>query len=200
MKLPDHPLPPHDAAWADVRLEAYLDGLLDDADVDRLERELAATPALRRALGCAERVQDELRLMPQPLAPPTFALGVFAELERRRSASPIGRLRRLFAETYAAAVDVWRPALAATTLLLLVMAGAFLGRPTPAPPPESAEVRQAMDEVKWALAYLSEVGRQAGEVVREDVLENHVVRPVQTALGTFLEEPSSAQPSTDAVR
>lgn len=194
-------LPP-DIQWADDRLEAYLDGELSPDEAARVERVLDASPPLRAALGAAVRVQDELRLMPQPLAPRGFAEGVLAEVTRRREATLPGRLRlaasRAAQATSEALRATWRPSLAAAMLLLLVLSGVLFGRSTPAPAAESAEVRQATDEVKWVLAYLSQVGREAGAVVREDVLEQHVVRPVQSALGTILEDPASA-PDPDAV-
>ena len=70
-------------------------------------------------------------------------------------------------------------------LVLLVVAGALIGRPAPPTQPYAdADVQQALEEVRWTLALLSEVGRQTGNSVRQDVLQERIVTPVQDALGT----------------
>jgi hypothetical protein len=45
-----------------------------------------------------------------------------------------------------------------------------------------AEVQQALTEVRWTLAYLSEVGQQTGASVRDEVLERHVVASIHRAV------------------
>ncbi|MFQ5572063.1 MAG: hypothetical protein ACE5G0_20495, partial [Rhodothermales bacterium] len=85
---------------------------------------------------------------------------------------------------------LWQPALAMTFLLLLVVSSSLIGKP---PRHHTAEVQQALAEVQWTLAFLSEMGRQTGQAVRDDVIKERVVWPVQDALGSDHPSPNERQ-------
>ena len=179
-----------DADWMDDRVEAYLDGALPPDEHIAFERQLRADAAWQAELRLARQVRRSLRGLPQPSCPPQVTQAVLAEAQHRRRAAQAARwdtwLER-FRQQF------WQPALAMGVLVLLVMTATLLGRP-PAPQ-HDPEVAQALADVQWTLAYLSEVGRQTGEAVREEVLEEHVVTPVQRAIGPLFQETSDAQPT-----
>ena len=171
-----------------VLLEAYLDGDLPAPERAVLERRLAADEALRAELRLARRVRDGLRTLPRPSCPPAVTQAVWEQTHRLAWQERRQRVGAWFSRW---GRDVWRPVLAMAVLLLLVLSAALVGRPTHTPPP--AEVEMALDEVKWTLGYLSKVGREAGVSVRNEVLEAHVVRPVQEALNTLLDEQTESE-------
>lgn len=96
--------------------------------------------------------------------------------------------------------EVLRPSLATAALVALVVAAALIGRvPTTPPrdPPATAEatpaeVRQALADARWALAYVSDIGRRTGRSIRQEVLEERVAAPVQRAVGTALDAASDS--------
>jgi len=105
-----------------------------------------------------------------------------------------------------------RPALTTAALVLLVVAAALVGgsprdaarvaehAPDPAsmraPEATPAEVDRALQEARWALAYVSNVGRRAGRSIRQEVLEERVSEPVQRAIETGLDTALGGEPSS----
>lgn len=86
----------------------------------------------------------------------------------------------------AASVD-WKPALAMAALTAVTVTAALFGDPgRRAPAPVDPAVAQAIEDVRWTLAFLADVSRRTGSTVRLEVLEPHVVQPMQDAvLGVF---------------
>lgn len=179
----------HDADWMDERIEAYLDGALPVDEQAAFERQLHTDATWDTELRLARQIRSGLRALPAPMCPPHVTNAVLAEVQRRREAS---RSERWIAWLERLRAEFWQPALAMSLLLVVVTLAAVLGRPAqPAPDPE---VAQALAEVRWTLAYLSEVGRQTGESVRDQVIDEHVVQPVQRALGPLFQESADAPP------
>jgi anti-sigma factor RsiW len=172
--------------WAGAPLEAYLDGELSSEEAALLERLLTEDEALQAELDLARSIQAALRGLPAAACPPHVAPAVIAETRATWRRQRVAQLAAWWA-------GLWQPAVAMSILVALVVLAALLGRPAPGPPPaaQAAELEQAMEDVKWTLAFLSEVGRQTGSAVRHDVLQPHVVLPVQEALSRLDE---SSQP------
>ena len=169
-----------DVHWIDDRLEAFLDGELPEAERAVLDGALRADPAWQAELALARRIRTDLRALPTPACPPAVTEAVLRHARRR---SPAAWLERIAEAARRHVAGLWQPSLAMAVLVAVVVAAAFLGRPAPpAPNIASAEVEQALDEVRWTLAYLSEVGRKTGRSVREDVIGQRVVEPMQDAL------------------
>lgn len=188
---PYSPDNPH--AWMDERLEAYVDGDLAPAEARRMEALLAESDADWEAeLFLATRIRAGLQALPQPACPPAVAQ-VVLEAARRQAVERAGpgwleRAREWFERAWA---PFWQPTLATAALVAVVVATALVGRPRPEAElagMSPAQVEAALAEAKWTLAYLSQVGRDTGHSVRQEVLENHVVAPVQQALGSILTE------------
>ncbi len=165
------------ADWMDDRLEAYLDDALP-ADERRAFVQRLRDEDWDDELLLARQVRDGLRALPQPRCPMPVTQAVLAEVRQRRRAS---RAARLQAWLEAQLRSFWQPALAMSVLVLVVASAVLFGRPPQHT--HSAEVEQALAEVRWTLAYLTEVGRETGHAVRDDVIEKRVVSPMQQALG-----------------
>jgi len=99
-------------------LSAYLDRQLKPKEIASLEARLSVDPSLSAALGEIQRTRDALRSLPRMRAPRNFTLT--PQMVGQRSllrARPAGRLAPVFG--FASAL--------ATFLLVLVIAGDFLG-------------------------------------------------------------------------
>ncbi len=164
--------------WMSDRIDAYLDGDLTIAERERFERLLAEDDRCAKEVALAERIRNEFHLIPEMLCPPYVVQAVLDQTHKADRQEGFAAWSTRIAEWLHA---VWQPSLAMGLLLAIVVSGALIGRP--AQPAASDEVAYALAEVKWTLAYLSDVGKQTGESVRRDVLEAHVVQPVYNALG-----------------
>lgn len=183
-------------AWMEDRIEAYLDGELEEAERASFERHLAGDQAWEAELFLAGKIRNGLQALPQPVCPPHVMHAVLAEVAQLEQRSWRHRLKGWADRWWAA---FWQPSLAMALLLAVVVTATLVGRsPAPASMPaqadlEAAAVQEALAEAKWTLAYLSEVGRETGKAVRHDVLEERVVAPMQHALGSILVEHPKTQ-------
>lgn len=191
------------------RIDDLLDGLAPEASV---EAHLAACPTCARELALARRLQEALAEGLPPLRCPaevseavlSLAAREAAETTARRAGGgrrpavdrPAGQGTGRFAwlEDFFGG-SVWRPAMAAVVVLLLVAAPVAVwrslddGTPTIADDTapaageldgySTAEVAQAEEEARQVLAYIASVSRDAGEAVRQEVFEERVVDPVR---------------------
>jgi len=123
--------------------------------------------------------------MSLPECPPRVTRAVLREARRRARAEWRRHIRDGLARAWR---HTARPALAMAVLVALVVLAALVTRP-PRPAPGGVAVEQALAEVKWTLAYLSEVGRETGASVHRDVLDAHVFGPMHEALGAFAHDP-----------
>ncbi len=168
-RIDDDPLC-HDAL---DRLEPYVDGDLEPAEAERLERHLASCRSCAAELELARRIQVELRALPQLDCPPEIVERVRREGARTAQILPF----RSPARPREARLP-FRVAAAAALLAVAVGAGALFVRSQQQPrQPSAAEVARATQEARYALAYLGKVSRQASLDVRDDVLGRRVVLP-----------------------
>lgn len=175
---PSEPL--HYHGWMDDRVEAYLDEALPADQQARFAQSLAADADWEAELFLARQIRDGLRALPHPACPPRVADAVRAHVRRQAQPSWSDRLQAWLEQQWLA---LWQPALAMAVLLVLVVSATLVGHPQQQQPTYAeAEVERAMKEVQWTLAYLSEVGRQTGKTVREDVIADRVVGTMQHAL------------------
>lgn len=177
--------------WMDDQIEPYLDGMLTGPERVAFERWLAVEPRWAEELRLARRVRDGLHQVPAPGCPPDVTQGILDHVrgEAARLPAPDRPARRR--ARFRLWTRVMRPSLAMAVLAALVVVAAIVGRvqqPARAPDPE---VTAALEEVQWTLAYLSSLGRGTGQTVRDEVLEDHVVLPMQDALDIIFNEPSN---------
>ena len=173
-----------DKQWLDQHVEAYVDGDLDRRAARALERACEDDPEVREWVASARRVKAQLRAVTSPQCPPEVTAPVLDRIRASAAARPArGRVADLGAL-------LWRPGLALATVALLLVV--LLERPSSAPPPITDEaVAEALLEVKWTLAYVNGVGSRTGQTIRQEVLQEGVIHPIERGLG--LQTPSSAQ-------
>jgi anti-sigma factor RsiW len=182
------------------RIEAYLDGELEATEATALEHHSNACPACAEELAWARRVRQELRALPPLECPPGVMDSVMAAAAGPTATGTTGAeaaksvlsfpQRPRSAQRFAP----WALRFAAAAAVVLaVLAGALLLRPTaPRPQYTAAELAQAEKEARLAFAYLSTIQRRAGHKIQQDVLVKHVVGPPQQALSRIVELPQEA--------
>ncbi len=171
----------------DEWLDAYFDGDLSPAEVRRLEHVAANREELREELRLARALQHGLRSLPTPTCPPEVTTTVMAFARRDARRDLLERLRTAVASSWRTG---FRPSLAVAVLIALVIGGALITRPRPAPQATSAsteEVERALNEARWALAFVSDIGRRTATSIRDEVFEERIVAPLNRALDSAFE-------------
>lgn len=173
-----------DQQWADDHLEAYLDGLLPEEDRQRFDRMLEADDWLQAELSRAELIQSELGAVPIASCPDFVTANVMAHARR----DWWGALPRRLVQGFQRMADAGlRPALAMALLLVVVLTSTLISRPGTQSGAESAEVAQALADVKMALAVLADAGRTTGNAVGQEVIGPLVVRPMAKGMHPITE-------------
>jgi anti-sigma factor RsiW len=164
-------------------IEPLLDDLLDQdispLDELRIREHLATCAACTTELALAERIQRALRSLPRLPCPDALSAAALAhaaaEIEPEPAPPRVETLTR------------WRPRLrraiplAAAAAVLIALAGLRDLRQAPVPPEFSpAQIAQAAEDVRWALAYVTDTHLRAGHALRDEVIGN-VVAPVARA-------------------
>lgn len=159
------------------RIEPYLDGDLSGEEADRLREHLGRCPACAAELQLAERIQRELRALPQLDCPPE----VLERVERASRGEVVafrprpprrGAGLRLLA--------------AAALLALSAGGGALFFRLQKPPDPSPEEIAQATDDAKLALAYLGKATRRASAGLQREVLAKRLVVPATRGVARSL--------------
>lgn len=160
-------------------IEPFVDGDLEPAEAERLRSHLETCSVCAAELALAERIQRELRALPQLDCPPEI----------------VERVRREGAQVLAFRSPV-RPRVAglpfriaaAAALVALALGGAalFLRWQLQPRQPSAAEVARATQEARYALAYLGKVSRQASLDVRDDVIARRVVLPAAQSVSNTI--------------
>ena len=197
-RSPEGPLTCETAA---VLLEPHADGELTGEPLAALTAHLERCPACREELESAREVAESLRGLPTLTCPPSVTEAVLAAAakdaaqESRASQEPLSNVSPFQAPQQTTqkasrrAARFWRPALAAAMLAAAIGAAFWIQDRTTPSQEELAhaaimtpeEIAQTEIEVKLALAYLTEVGRDAGVTVRDEMVAN-VVLPTHRAL------------------
>jgi anti-sigma factor RsiW len=159
--------------FTDSRIDRYLDGDMVPDERDAFEELMGQNDLLERETRLAERVLEGLHTLCTPAIPDRVARGVRHTMRRDLRAD----IRDWFRMIYP---DLLRPALAMTSLLVIVLSAALLGR-RPGIVSESG-VESARQEIEWTLAYLSKVSRRTGSEVRRTAIEPLIVGPMSNAV------------------
>ena len=161
-------------------LEPHVDGDLTPAETDRLRAHLEACPACAAELMLAQRIQRELRALPQLDCPPEVV-----ERARRQGAEVVPF------RSHRAGLPLRLAAAAAA--LVLAVGGAFFVQSQRPRQPSATEIAQANQEARFALAYIGRISRRTGLDLRDDVIARRLVRPatrsVSLSLGAVPEQP-----------
>ena len=171
-----------DCSWVQERIEAHLDGELPDGEANGLETHLRECAGCAAELELAEQVRGGLRMMPLLKCPDPVVEEVY---ERVRGELRATRRRRLREWMDSWRAPLWRPVAAA--LVVVLMIGGAVTYQDREPEVSPAELARAELQVKWTLAYLSQMGRRTGGRVRDDVLWERVVEPIQKSVNRVME-------------
>ena len=177
----------------DEALEAYLDGDLSPAEARRLEAFARTDAEAREELRLARLVQHRLQALPPLVCPPDITSAVFDYARRDVRSGFVERIRSLMSSNWATII---RPSMAVGVLVAVIIVGTLNTRPIPEPQQTAQtteEVGKALNDAKWVLAYLSDIGLKAATSIREEVLEERVVAPVNRALDSAFEDEPHVQ-------
>jgi anti-sigma factor (TIGR02949 family) len=169
-------------SWAQERIEAHLDGELPDGEINGLETHLRECEICAGELELAERVRGGLRMLQLQRCPDPVVEGVYEQIRGQLRATRRQRLRE-WLDSWRA--PLWRPVAAA--LVVVLMIGGTVSYQNREPEVSPAELARAEQQVKWTLAYLSQMGRRTGDRVRDDVLRERVVAPIQNSVNRVME-------------
>lgn len=170
-----------DREWLNSKIEAYVDGDLLPQDKQRFEALLDAERAMWEEVHLASQISSSLRAIPDEICPDRVLVNVMAHVRQDIRQSIWTHIQRFFLNLNVAHL---KPALAVVVLFLVVITSTQIGKPTENP---SMEVAQALNDVKWTLAFLSEAGRSTAATVKTDVIEDQMVGPMSRNFPTKLE-------------
>ena len=167
--------------WLDDRMEAFVDGSLSAEDADHFDEIALMDEEIKRQLDLAQAISAGLNEMDDIECPEFISKHVMAHVRNDVKRSFFERFRLFFG---ALSVSRFKPVLAMALLIIVVVSSTRIVQNTSAP---TAEVTQALDEVKWTLAFLSDVGNTTANAVKESVIENQMVLPVSRSMSTSME-------------
>ena len=185
-----------DRRWFDDRLEAFVDGELPEHEREQIEELLRADDYAAGQMTLARMVKTQLSDMPWEVCPSEVTRHVLetARREARRNVK-----RRILDTLHSTWSTVFRPALAVGVFVALIVVGTRIGgdRTPPTSQEEIAatpeDVQKALEQAKWTLAYLSQIGRDAGQSIRREVIEERVARPMKQAVSSAFPKDTPVQ-------
>ena len=163
--------------WLDDHLEAWLDGTLSDTDAARFNEGALLDEELSRQVELSQAVSTGLKSLYTESAPPHIARAVMSHVRKsqaRRFLDALGNLT----------TGRLKPVVALAVLLIVVVTSITVSGDKSIQDPS---VSQALDEVKWTLALLSDVSNTTANTVKETVIENRMVYPVSRSLNSVME-------------
>lgn len=179
------PFEPLSCDQACDRLEAWIDGDLDQKASEDVRRHIEGCPSCRNELELAEEISATLRSLPSFAMPAGVLQAVRTATEADSAQEP--------------AAGWWtRPvaavaAIAAAVLLALVIAPE---RQKPLPHADTAEVERVTAETRLAMAYLASAARRAEARVTNRVVRDRAVMATVNGVSSSLKWARSSDPST----
>jgi anti-sigma factor RsiW len=174
--------------WTLDRLDAYVDGELEGDELGAIENHLEECGSCRSELALARSLLSELRALPELQCPPqVVARAEVAASQRPQRASAVERIRGWLGGV---TVPVPRPAMAAV-VIIIVAATVFVLSQHEQSPFKGDEPGVALTEtdaelakldVMLAFAYVGKYSRKTGEIIKKDVIEERVMKPVEESV------------------
>ena len=160
------------------RLETWIDGDLEGAEAAAVEEHLADCTACQDEHRVAEQIRAELRALPELDVPAR----VLRAVDRHTRARALDKLATVLASAVRRPLPV--AAAAAAVVLAIVLIAPWEGRHETVY--SDAEIYQATQETKLALAYIGNITRRAELRVKERVLDQGVaVKTMRDVSRTF---------------
>jgi anti-sigma factor RsiW len=173
--------------WFRERIEPYVDGELPSEEVESFEKHAESCASCREELSWATAVVTELRALPQQRCPQRVVDAATAETQTSRPGA--GGFRRLLDLVRGPSVNAMRPAMAAMLVIIVAVSVFVLSRHEQSPFNDRNEVavdstlserdlELAKLDAMVAFAYLGKYSQRTGEIIKRDVFENRVMKPV----------------------
>lgn len=164
-----------DYEWLDERVEAYVDGELSGEELLRFEAALEESASLRSAVATARQIRQFMASMPLPPCPEPAVSEVLRLASESRRSVP---MRDRYIEALRPRRRLLHVFAMAAVIAAVAIGGSLIFRDLDA----QDEVERGLADVKLALAYVGEAGRQAGDIVRIEVVDEGVVMPIRRAV------------------
>lgn len=163
-------------AFVRERADEFVDGRLDERAAGLIDTFVVRYPACDHEIRKARLLKSGLRSIDGPPCPGHVVQHVLDTVPARKPAYGFRR----FHAAVPALRRVWRPAVAIASVVAIAIM--FTINQDTSPGHTQDEVDQAVREVKWTLAYISDIGKQTGVTIRDDVVLSQVVSPINESL------------------
>jgi anti-sigma factor RsiW len=172
--------------WTLDRIDPYLDGDLAGEEAAIFERHVADCADCREELVFARAVVRELRTLPSVECPPQVERNAAAEYEAAAAGSDRrSPLQSLLDWLRGHGVFTLRPAMAVMVVVIAAVSVFVLTHHRQSPLNRNGgqeitqeQVEQATLDAMLAFAYLGKYSRRTGEILRDEVITQRVIRPL----------------------
>jgi predicted anti-sigma-YlaC factor YlaD len=176
-------------SWTLDRLDAFVDGELEGEERVSFESHLEECDSCRSELARARLLVSELRALPEFQCPPQ----VIARAETAVSRRPprVSAVERIRGWLGGISIPMPRPAMAAMVLIIVAATVFVLSQHEQSPfnhdEPEAPfltekDAELAKLDVMLAFAYVGKYSRKTGEIIKKDVIEERVMKPVEKSV------------------
>ncbi len=153
----------------DETIERYVDGEMTTGEREAFESRMGSSPDLAREVRLAEEIKMALASFETPACPDAVIDRLYRDIGRQ---SPL-----------AALTSRWQTVAVACAILFGLIV--FTNQQMSA----GAEVDQAVEDARWALQFVSDLGSTSDGANRSQIIESAVLDPIQHALDfVFVDE------------
>ncbi len=175
--------------WVLDRIEPFVDGELVKSELESFQAHTASCQSCRQEIDLARSLTEELRSLPALECPASVVDESAARAGAATAGGWLDRLGGRLRDWYGAlSVPVPKPAMA-VMIVIIVAATAFVlsqheqstsnGRVEVAGgAPTEQEVEIARLDVMLAFAYVGKYSRRTGEIIKQDVIGDRVMKPL----------------------
>lgn len=176
--------------WTLDRIDPYLDGDLTSDESTAFERHVAECPECRDELSLARAVVRELRSLPELECPDRVVADARGRCDAAREDAASGVrtwIRRMADRFRSGGAFALRPAMAVMIVVIVAVSVFVLTQHEQSPfniadsgdeqiTPEDVEIAKL--DAMLAFAYLGKYSRRTGEILKEDVINQRVIKPL----------------------
>ena len=176
--------------WVLDRIDPFVDGELATDDMESIEAHAASCRPCRGEIALARTLVSELRSLPA-LECPSSVVEEAAERAQagRRTGGRLDTFKERLRDWYGSlSIPVPKPAMAVMIVIIVAATAFVLSQHEQSTPngrmamaggaPTELEVENARLDVMLAFAYLGKYSRRTGEIIKQDVIGDRVMKPV----------------------